>query len=93
MSKKKGHGSPVVLNAIRYGIGFIERFFTNLFINLRWVFTNGKTAHDGVSQFYFNQVGEHLHPLIKIAIVAIVLYFCWDIVLGIFLMWTVLKSI
>ena len=90
----KSHGSSLnFLSIFRYFVGFTERFFINLFRNLKWLFNNSRTANSHFDSIFLRHFSnDYLLPT-KILIVALLLIFFWQVVVFVLVLWTIAKSI
>jgi hypothetical protein len=91
---KKSHGSSLnFLSMFRYFVGFTERFFTNLFRNLKWLFNNSQTANNHFDTAFLRHFSNDYLLPVKILIVGILLIFLWQVLVFALVLWTIAKSI
>ncbi len=109
MSKKKGHGGgdfekgvDMGVKAARYLVGYLKRFFPNLWKNISWIFTNGRTANNKFDTFFNSLFTTPPNPAIltigKPVVLEIIIFFLWKfmilkLALTVLIGWTAFESI
>lgn len=91
---KKSHGSSLnFLSIFRYFVGFIERFFINLFKNLKWLFTNSQTVNNHFDSIFLRYFSNDYLMISKIILAGILLLVLGKILVFVLVFWTIAKSI
>ncbi len=91
---KKGHGSSLnFLSIFRYLVGLTERFFINLLKNLKWLFTNSRTANNYFNTIFLRYFSNDYLMISKIILAGILLLILGKILVFVLVFWTIAKSI
>lgn len=92
MTEKKKPEGGGYLSIIRYLVNFLERFFKNAIIQLKWLWDSGKWVNLRFTQIYTAKFGNQPHILLTILVIMIILACSYFLLIPV-LFWAALKSI